>query len=367
MFSMKSVAVAAALATCGLAQAQSSANLYGVVDLSFGSFQYSADKTSATAPNPTDRKHVTKVDGNQMITSFIGFKGVEDLGDGLKAGFVLESFLRPDTGASGRNDASATANADVFWARASNVYLQSATLGKVTVGRQANLPFTQVVAFNPFGGGFGLSPAVRLTYGKWGNDKGDSGWSNAVSYVTPTMAGVTGTVQLQPGEKTDGSEALSHGVGLSYSAGPLALAASSQRLRSAESPKLDFAKGQQQVFSLVNASYDAGFAKFFGEMGRITNKGFTTNAVKISTRLYQVGAAVPVTASGKLLVSWGSSTETPNAGGTTPKTRHDIGTLAYDHFLSKRTDVYVATMLDNEKKTNYQKGYSYLVGIRHAF
>jgi len=341
----------------GMAQAQSSYNLYGVVDLAFGSIQYSALKTSTT-----DGKHITKVEPSPMTTSFFGLKGVEDLGDGMKAGFVLESFLRPDTGAAGRTDA------DVFWGRASNVYLQSASLGKVTAGRQANLLFAQVASFNPFGGAFGLSPAVRLTFGKWGNDKGDSGWSNTVSYVTPSMSGLTATVHLQPGEKADGSEALSHALGVSYSSGPLAIAAATQRLRGAEAPKPDFAKGQQQVFSLVNASYDAGVAKGFVELGRITNKGFTAaSGASISTRLFQVGASVPLSKEGKVLVSWGSSTETANSGGTTPKTRHDIGTVAYDHYLSKRTDVYAAYMLDNEKLSTFQKGQSYLVGVRHAF
>jgi len=268
--------------------------------------------------------------------------------------------------ASGRNDASGTANADVFWGRASNVYLQSASLGKVTVGRQADLLYAQVVSYNPFGGAFGLSPAVRLTFGKWGNDKGDSGWSNAVSYVTPAMSGLTASAYLQPGEKTDGSEALSHALGLSYVNGPLAVAASTQRLRAAESPKFDFASGQQQTFSLLNASYDAGVMKGFVELGRITNKGFTGLA-SISTRLFQVGASVPLSKEGKLLASWGSTTEKPNHGGTTPKTRHDIGTLAYDHFLSKRTDLYAAYMFDNEKLSTFQKGNTFLVGVRHAF
>jgi len=48
-------------------------------------------------------------------------------------------------------------------------------------------------------------------------------------------------------------------------------------------------------------------------------------------------------------------------------TRHGILTLAYDQYLSKRTDTYVAFMMDNEKLTGYKKGYSYVAGIRHAF
>jgi predicted porin len=341
------------LGACAAAQAQSSLNLYGVLDIAAGSFQQSGLQGSAA------NKHVTKVDGNQMITSYIGLKGTEELGDGLKAGFLMESFLQPDTGGSGRN------GADVFWGRAANVWLQGGW-GKMTLGRQINLPYSQVVAYNPFGGGFGLSPAIRLTYGAWGNDKGDSGWSNGASYATPTMAGFTGTVQAQAGEATDGSQGSSYALGASYVNGPLALAGSWQTLRSATAPKPAFAKGQRQTFGLLNASYDAGFAKFFAEGGRYENHGFT-NGARINTTLYQLGAAVPVTATSKVLASFGQSKEKPVEGGTTPTTLHNILTVAYDYWLSKRTDTYAAVMMDNEKLTGFKKGYSYVLGVRHAF
>jgi predicted porin len=355
----KSPAVAVCLAALGAAHAQSTANLYGVVDISVGSIQYSGTTGS------TDNRHITKVDSNQMVTSYIGFKGTEDLGDGLKAGFVLETFLRPDTGASGRNDTTATANADVFWARAANVYLQGG-FGKLTLGRQANLLFAQVAAYNPFGGGFGLSPAVRLTFGKWGNDKGDSGWSNAVTYTSPTMAGVTLTASGEAGEKTDGSESSSYALAANYVAGPLAVGGAWQTVRSAESPKLDLKAGQRQTFGLANASYDFGFAKFFAEYGKFANHGFATTS-RINTTLFQLGASVPVTANSKVLASFGQSKETPVEGGTTAKTLHNIGTVAYDYLLSKRTDVYAAYMLDNEKAKGFHQGQSYVLGLRHAF
>lgn len=354
------------LGACAVAQAQSNLSLYGVVDIAFGSFQISGNN-AATA----DNKHVTKVDGNQMITSYFGLKGTEDLGGGLKAGFLMESFLRPDTGASGRNDLTPasgtpiTKRADVFWGRASNVWLQGGW-GKLTLGRQIDLVYSQVVAYNPFGGAFGLSPAVRLTFGKWGNDKGDSGWSNGASYTTPTVAGFTGTVQAQAGEATDGSESSSYALGGSYVSGPIAVAGSWQTVRSAAEPMLDLTKNQRQTFGLANASYDAGFAKFFVEAGRIENHNFSAGN-RVNTSLYQVGASVPVTTSGKVLASFGQSKEKPVDGGVTPMTLHNILTVAYDHWLSKRTDTYAAVMMDNEKLTNFKKGYSYVVGMRHAF
>jgi predicted porin len=359
---IRPVHVAAMVATlASSAFAQSSNQIYGVVDLSLGSLQLSGTQGSA------DNKRVTKVDGNQMVTSFLGFKGVEDLGGSLKAGFALEAFLRPDTGASGRNDASGPVKADVFWGRAANVYLQG-DLGKLTLGRQADLLFLQAVSYNPFAAAFGLSPTVRLTYhGKWGNDRGDSGWSNTIAYQMPTMAGFSATVQVQPGEASDGSEGTSYAVGGSYTAGPFSMAAGWQTIKSAEAPKPDLAAGQKHTFGLISASYDFGVAKVFGQFGAFKNTGYTANATKIKADLFQLGATVPVTSAGKVLVSFGQSKEKPVEGGTTASTRHSILTLAYDHWLSKRTDVYAAYMRDKEHLPGFKTGNSVVFGVRHAF
>ena len=61
-----------------------------------------------------------------MTTSWFGVSGSEDLGGGLSALFTLQSFMRADTGASGRF------GADTFWARNAFVGLASNSLGKVT-------------------------------------------------------------------------------------------------------------------------------------------------------------------------------------------------------------------------------------------
>lgn len=357
MFSPRIALSVLALCAAATAQAQSSFNLYGTLDITFGSFMLS---------NNTGAKRTTKVDGNQMVTSFIGFKGMEDLGAGMKAGFVLESFLRPDSGALGRNNASSVVKDDLFWTRAANVYLQG-DFGKLTAGRQINLVYQQAAVFNPFGGAFGLAPAIRLTFGPGtGNDRGDSGWSNALTYATPNLGGATVAVSYQPGEATDQSERASYALAASYVDGPLALAGSWQTVRSAEAPKFDFAKGQRQTFGLLNASYDFGVLKAFAQYGEISNSGFS-GGVRIDTRLYQLGASVPVTKAGKVLASYGASMEKPVEGGSTPKTKHTVMTLAYDHWLSKRTDVYVAAMFDEEKLKGFKAGNSYLVGVRHAF
>lgn len=355
-FGARAVPLAIALLSASVSvHAQSSLNIYGVIDLSVGSFQSS---------NSTGAPKVTQVNSNLMTTSFLGFKGLEDLGGGLKAGFVLDTFFRPDTGAQGRPPVTG-GQTETFWSRNANVYLQGG-FGKITIGRQAPMPFLQAANYNPLGSAFGLAPIIRLTYGgPWGNELGDSAWSNAIGYNLPAMGGFNAGVQVQTGENSP-AEGTSYAVAASYTAGPFSVAASTNSLRSAEAPKANLLAGEKQKFSLFNVSYDFGVAKLFGQIGQIKNKGFP-GGKRIDTDLYQLGASVPVTAAGKVLVSYGQSTEEAVEGGTTPKTKHSIFTLAYDHYLSKRTDVYVAFMLDDEKLPGFKKGNNYAVGIRHAF
>ena len=363
MFIRKFALPVLALSAAAAAQAQSSYNVYGVIDLSVGSMQLSGLPTAA------DNKRLTKVDGNNMTTSYLGFKGVEDLGGGLKAGFTLEAFLRPDTGAAGRSDANTTVTpnvpADNFWGRAANVYLSS-DLGKLTLGRQGNLVFGQVVGYNPLGGAFGLSPAVRLTYGAVGNDVADSGVSNAITYQTPNLAGFTASVQVQLGEDSTKAQDTTYAGAVSYTAGPLSVGASMQRVRSATAPKPALTAAQSQNFGLVSASYDFGVAKLFAQYGQLGNNGYTGTG-NIDTDVVQVGASVPVTKDSKVLVSYGQSKEEPVSGTTPAAVKHDIFTLAYDLWLSKRTDVYAAYMYDKEKAAGFKAGNSVVFGVRHAF
>ena len=78
-------ALAALLAASGAAWAQSSVTLYGVVDVGFGKMHgRKVGMMTSEAVNHT--------------TSHIGFKGVEDLGGGLKTGFRQEQAINLKNG-----------------------------------------------------------------------------------------------------------------------------------------------------------------------------------------------------------------------------------------------------------------------------
>ncbi len=83
----KSLIALAAVAASGAAFAQSSVTVYGVVD------------TSIAVVKGQDT--VSGMLNSGAATSRLGFRGVEDLGNGLKANFVLEGQVDPDDGTAG--------------------------------------------------------------------------------------------------------------------------------------------------------------------------------------------------------------------------------------------------------------------------
>lgn len=305
------------------AHAQSNVSVHGLLDLSVGQFQ---------APGGASIK---AVESGKMTTSHLGFKGSEDLGGGLSAVFVLEHFLRADTGAAGRFDG------DAFWARNAYVGLQG-HWGAVHAGRITTSLFVNTLLFNPFGDSFGFSPSVRH-YFTSGTTTGDSAWGDSVRYTSPKFGGATFTAHLAAGEGNGGRNT---GVSGLYFGGPLSLSAAWQKAEKGA------ALADTTTWQLGGA-YDFKLAKVFAQYGQVDNDT-TRNTYKIT----ELSAAIPVTAVGKALLQWGQ---------IDPKTGAKRTTLSvgYDHNLSKRTDLYGVYMSD--KLSGLSTGNNYGVGIRHRF
>lgn len=129
------LALAASTAACTAAHAQSSLEIYGTLDLG-------ADWTDKTAGvNPLIRTGVgTKKRLTPSMTNIsqLGFRGTEDMGGGMKAGFVLEMQPTPDDGTLG-NDGRA-------FGRQAFVSLTT-PYGEIRAGRQY-APFFYAKAFS---------------------------------------------------------------------------------------------------------------------------------------------------------------------------------------------------------------------------
>jgi len=352
MFAKKTlVAAAALLAVAGAAQAQSSVKLYGYVEGTVGSYENFDLGTGKVV-------RTTEVGSGNMMTSFIGLSGSEDLGGGLKAEFALESFLANDTGATLTNMAGG------FWGRASWVGL-SGDFGRVILGQYDNALFTYGLLYNPFGSSMVFSPTMVSYYGLSGGVPAsvgyDTGWVNSVTYETPNFGGFTASLQVAPKETTAKGDAKNaYAISAAYNGGPLSVMGvytTSGDTGGGTGPYI----ARQKNYAL-GASYDFGVAKLMGQFSVVKD---TTGGSDDKAKFFQIGVSVPVTAAGNLMVSYGQTKY--DDGVDEPKLKQF--SLGYDYSLSKRTGVYAALttkklsdagMIDDTATT-------YAVGLRHAF
>jgi predicted porin len=196
---MKRSLLIAALSTvaAGSALAQSSVTVYGRLNESVER-QKTNDDTQTVLQNNASR---------------IGFRGVEDLGGGLKAGFTLEHRLNADTGAATNNGLNNTTNA--FWGGAgeSSVFLSS-NFGQVKLGHfTSEAYFATSDMTDLLNHGTGTSSDALYKY--LNND------NNKVSYRTPTFAGATVELAVLLGEGAAATPKKAYDLAVNYNIGNL--------------------------------------------------------------------------------------------------------------------------------------------------
>ncbi|MQR01455.1 porin [Glaciimonas soli] len=184
-------------ATCaGTAQAQSNVTIYGRVDAGLD-FQ-----SNQVGPNGTRGSAVT-IGGNNWGTSMFGFKGVEDLGGGLKAIFTLENGFSANNGTTNGGPSR-------LWSRRSWVGL-TGDFGTVKLGRDLTLPSDLVWSIDPTGQQ-NLSSATLAKGRNWPQT------DNQIQYISPSFGGFVAQGSYGfggvPGATKDKSTG---GVALSYS------------------------------------------------------------------------------------------------------------------------------------------------------
>jgi len=332
-------------ATAVVAHAQSSVQVYGVMDLYAGRIENTAAKQSDT--------HSSVLNGGGMTTSYLGFRGLEDLGGGLGAVFALESFIRPDTGLIGRNDA------DPFWGRLAVVGLESADWGGVTFGRHVTPYSLATTNYSPFTGSTTFSTAFANVFK--GNLQGDTRMNNSVRYRSPTVAGFVADVVGSLGQEIDDGpnrhrdravDAVLRYNGTNWSA---VLGTRHINLNNRDDD-------HRQTAYMVGGTYDFKVVQLYAQVHEIDER-FRNPVLAVDRRTYEAGIAVPVGV-GQISASVGR-TRSSDINPATPERRNSWA-VGYNHFLSKRTDLYAAVfkdMLDNPD-TGQQ---IFALGMRHRF
>lgn len=346
------LALAAMTAFAGAAQAQSSVTVFGVVDLNV--------RNQDNDGSAGDRWNLSN-GGN--ATSRLGFRGVEDLGGGLKGGFWLEGEVRADDGnASGWN-----------WQRRSTLSLIGG-FGEVRLGRDYTPTYWNHSAFDPFGDvGVGAQANLITQIVGAGSSRAadplQSGAqtfkraSNMVSYILPAMGGVYGQLSVAAGEGSTGNKY--YGGRIGYAAGPFDIAIAYGVTDETGTMTDDLTAGN------IGASWNFG-------MGKLMLQYHMYDYGDADLQNAMIGAAVPFGAM-TFKISYGL-TRYDGGAGTDDAQQLALG-LVYD--LSKRTALYAtASMIDNDSPLRFvtsndgaalpagvggQDSMGYEFGVRHSF
>lgn len=328
--------ILAAVAIPGAAFAQAAnIQLYGMVDLFAG--------RSATSGMPG----AMVVGSGGMTTSYWGVGGSESLGNGNSVNFAVEGFMRADTGETGR------VNGEPMFARAANAGM-AGNWGSAKLGRMPSPLFQASGALNPFGFSTRFAPLMtQLWIVPFGSAvMGDSGWSNAINYTTPTLNGYSLVTQMGLGEAAGGGKHNAAAV-LRYNGPALSWALAAQRIQNGMGVS---AATPSQRSAFAAGAYDFKAARLFASYHR-----GSTEVSGRENRMRHAGVAIPQ-GSGRWMLAWARSSERANARAPY---RRDSASAGYDHNVSPRTDVYAIVMHD--KLSTASAGNTAALGIRHRF
>ncbi|WP_144639905.1 porin [Bordetella genomosp. 13] len=379
---MKKTLLAAALLAgfAGIAQAETSVTLYGIIDTGIG---YNKIDTPAY-----DHSRIGMINGVQNGSRW-GLRGTEDLGQGLRAVFQLESGFDSSTGNS--------AQGGRLFGRQATVGLASDSWGQLDFGRQTNIASKFFGSIDPFGAGF-----AQANIGHAFSAANTNRYDNMVLFQTPSFGGFQLGAGYSFNVNGSGNFATADNVraitaGARYANGPLQIALAFDQLRgnaaaTGGSGDLEDAKPRQYT---VGASYNFEVVKVALAFARTEDGWFagqgpgaptggvpasalpgggTTTASYPTYRFadgfransYMAGLTVPLGAT-SLFGSW-QMIDPKNDALTGGDETSNVFSLGATYDLSKRTNLYVygsyaknALFIDDAKSTAAG------VGVRHRF
>jgi predicted porin len=311
------LALAVLTAVTGAASAQSSVTLYGKVDVGMV-----LDSGAGYVPGSPGAGKSVQIASGVTGGSRLGFKGVEDLGGGMKAAFQLETGFCADsasqasTGNAGTTPSAFCTGSGSFMGRQAYGAL-SGNFGSLSAGRQYSLGFNNLSTIDPFGTGYA---------GQVNNIVDPSGvrLNNSATYNTPTVSGVTASIEVALGEQTGNFAANREtGAGVTYASGPLYVGGTFYGVDSASGTTV------ARKNYLLGATYDLGVVKLHGLVQKSTG-------VNLDVLDLMAGVTVPI-GGGNLLGSYIHHNDRTAAD----KDANQIG-IGYNYPLSKRTSIYTA-------------------------
>jgi predicted porin len=352
------VAFAVSGACIAAAHAQTNVTIYGIIN---PSVTYTDTVAAPTAANARATGSRLSLDTAVLQGSRLGFKGSEDLGNGLNAVFTLESGFNADTGV--------LAQGGLIFGRTAIVGLSDASAGTVLLGRQKD--FIDDLAL--YNGALDFGSMVNNIHALNLDRTQGSRINNSIRYNSPVLGGLTLTGLYGFGEQAGSAPSgQSLGFGAKYDNGPLSAGAAYFQSKLAANGSVSGSSdagiavgalgghaGDTSLKTfLIGASYQAGPARLYGSFSQVkqplavasgavmpsaftgaSGAAFTFGGINNSkVNLVDIGVTYRV-APATLLLANVVTTRSKFIGANDGKATQV--TLGVDYFLSKRTDVYL--------------------------
>jgi len=366
----KKLVVLAIAGLSGAALAQSNVTIYGVADATFDIINVSGGSAALSGNTP----NFTRVSTNG---SRIGFKGTENLGNGLSALFQFESNANFDSaGALGTSRDSFVGLSGAFGkVILGNLSTPTRVLpGKLDVNAGGDGIGSNQAVLGKLGGGLARNVGARSATTA---STFDTRFNNAIAYTTPAFSGLQATVAYVANEnKTDtagaGLNTSAYDLGLNYNNGPILVG-------------LTYAEVREKNDVAAGAPYGSGTLKTY--LGSDQKLKELRLGGKYDFAAATIGGTYNVTTNGKLTAQYYHAGDLDKSTGADDNTGARFYTLGYEHSLSKRTLLkanYAYLKNDDKTSTNGFGGYDFgknssgfagdeikvsglQVGLRHSF
>ena len=299
----------------------------------------------------------------------LGFKGVEDLGSGLKALFQAEVRYEPDTGMI---ESGAGGAARPLFQGQSRVGL-AGDFGMIRIGRGLTALQEASIGFEPFHGipsynGFMTDLQVAGHTSSPLDPIGNSTnrFSNAIFYNTPEVEGFQANVTIATRESNQGAAFIGRGTVANpqYAAGAMAstnpFSFSSTYRNGPAAFMIGFERNavEHKLLSVAGSIQATPELKLMLSMQR-SDKSHTQLA-NANTSAFVLGANYAVGAYGKLMAGYGQ--KRPEGIGKTKQL-----SVGYEHFMSKRTYMYF-DMANKRGGAQVPSSINYYsIGLNHSF
>lgn len=378
---MKKTLLAAALLAgfAGVAQAETSVTLYGIIDTGIGYNKISGAKDGGPVSNGS---RIGMINGVQNGSRW-GLRGSEDLGDGLRAVFQLESGFDSGNGKSGQSSR--------LFGRQATVGLASDSWGQLDFGRQTNIASKYFGSIDPFGADFG-----QANIGTGFSAANTQRYDNMVMYQTPSFSGFQFGIgysfnaddnkTAETGFRTaDNTRAIT--TGLRYVNGPLNVALTYDQLNRSNVGKSGDVDTTPRQY-ILGGSYDFEVVKLALAASRTENGWFAGPGVNGNSLLskniadnmtnsfqknfkansYLVGLSAPIGGASNVFGSWQMVDPKGSFSDDNNLEKMNVFSAGYTYDLSKRTNLYAYG--------SYAKNYAFIdglkstavgVGLRHRF